>query len=193
MLFQTLLGGSNGATMRFSPECDDPENAGLAHARTFLEAVKELHPGVSFSDLWILAAYVAIEHSGGPKIEFQGGRVDGTEAQAVKPGRLPAAEKGCEDGVDEEGRANGWEKLCDHIRNDIFYRMGINDREIVALLCGGHVYGRCHTESSGYAGAWVENMTLFSNEYAADMIEDKWIAVTHDSKMPDGGEVPGNV
>jgi len=72
--------------------------------------------------------------------------------------------------------------------------MGIkSDRDIVALLCGGHVYGRCHTESSGYAGAWVENPTFFSNEYAADMIGDKWYFVTHDTKMPDGGEVPEEV
>ena len=87
-----------------------------------------------------------------------------------------------------------------------------NPRQAVALICGGHVYGRCHPEqtASGYAadsdlllhpipaqgwrgdlgqlflrsdsgyrstkncitqaGAWVEMPTLFSNEYAADMV-----------------------
>lgn len=179
--------------MRFAPESDDPENAGLAQAREALEPVKVKHPGISYSDLWILAAYCAIEHTGGPKIEFTGGRVDGVAEQAVKPGRLPGADHGCEETVDEEGRIKGWEKLCKHIRDDVFYRMGFDDKEIVALLCGGHVYGRCHTESSGFAGAWVENMTLFSNEYAADMIEDEWIAVTNDSKMPDGGAVPEEI
>ena len=39
---------------------------------------------------------------------------------------------------------------------EVFYRMGLNTQEAVALLCGGHVYGRCHTDRSGYAGAWVE-------------------------------------
>jgi cytochrome c peroxidase len=37
-----------------------------------------------------------------------------------------------------------------HIR-DIFYRMGFNDQEIVALI-GAHALGRCHTEASGYWG-----------------------------------------
>ena len=60
-----------------------------------------------------------------------------------------------------------------------FYRMGFNDREIVALLCGGHVYGRCHPTASGYAGPWVEHPTQFSNEYATDMIEDEWRLVDH--------------
>jgi hypothetical protein len=39
----------------------------------------------------------------------------------------------------------------------------------------------------------VENPTYFSNEYAADMVGDKWILVEHDTKMPDGGEVPEEV
>jgi len=86
----------------------------------------------------------------------------------------------------------GWEKLAQHVR-DVFGRMGLTDQEAVALLCGGHVYGRCHTTSSGYAGAWVENPTVFSNEYAADMVGDRWIPVTHDTVMPDGGPVPEEV
>ena len=36
-------------------------------------------------------------------------------------------------------------------RIEVFYRMGFDDQEIVALLCGGHVYGRCHPSASGYA------------------------------------------
>ncbi|MGK3754897.1 MAG: cytochrome c peroxidase, partial [Bacillariaceae sp.] len=66
-----------------------------------------------------------------------------------------------------------------HVRSEVFYRMGFNDQEIVALLCGGHVYGRCHPNASGYAGPWVEHPTEFSNEYAADMIEDEWTLVDH--------------
>jgi len=150
---------------------------------------------LSYADLWVLAAYCAIEHTGGPTILFRGGRQDAAESKAVAPGRLPGAETGIEKGtmeVDEEGRIKGWEKTADHIRQ-VFSRMGFSDRETVALICGGHVYGRCHTESSGYAGAWVENPTRFSNEYAADMFGDKWILVGHDTKMPDGGDVPEEV
>merc|ERR1719210_1368796 len=71
--------------------------------------------------------------------------------------------------------------------------MGFADQEIVALVCGGHAYGRCHTTSSGYNGAWVENPTLFSNKYAVNLVQDKWIAVVHDTKLPGGGSVPDEV
>ncbi|CAE7640689.1 unnamed protein product [Symbiodinium pilosum] len=189
-------GGSNGATMRHALEASDPENAYLEHARGLLEPVKVKHPWISYADLWILAAYVALEITRGPRIAFTGGRVDAPEEKAVAPGRLPGAEYGLAEGmeVDEEGRLKGWENLAQHIR-DVFGRMGLTDREAVALICGGHVYGRCHPEqtASGYAGAWVEMPTLFSNEYAADMVGDRWMAVTHDTVMPDGGRVPEEV
>lgn len=188
-------GGSNGATMRHALEAGDPENAGLGKARELMDSIKRKYAWLSCSDLWILAAYVAIEHTRGPVIKFTGGRADAPAEKAIAPGRLPEAEYGLTDGgmkVDSEGRIEGWEKLAAHVRG-VFARMGLTDREAVALLCGGHVYGRCHTEHSGYAGAWVENPTMFSNEYAADMIEDKWLAVTHDTIMPDGGQVPEEV
>ena len=81
-------------------------------------------------------------------------------------GRLPAAEKYLGDDVDAQGRVVGWEGLANHVRHEVFHRMGFTDQETVALLCGGHVYGRCHPRASGYAGPWVEHPTHFSNEYA---------------------------
>ncbi len=48
-----------------------------------------------------------------------------------------------------------------HIR-DVFYRMGFNDREIVAL-CGAHALGRCHTDRSGYWGPWTFSGGFFKN------------------------------
>ena len=177
-------GGSNGATMRFAREANDGENAGLDHPRAYLEACKAKHPWISYSDLWILAAYVAIEHTGGPSIAFEGGRVDACHAAAaVCPGRLPGAEAGCEkEGVDEQGRVLGWEKLAAHMRT-VFYRMGLSERELVALVCGGHLYGRCHPEHSGYAGPWIEDMTHWSNEYAADLVGDRWTLVTSETPI----------
>ena len=198
-------GGSNGAGMRFETEAADPENAGLEVARAFLEPVKRRFPSISYSDLWILASYVGIQHTGGPAIDFTPGRTDHADegywaamsknpaaAGGVQPaqyGRLPAAEKyACPHlqgelgaNMDSEGRVVGWEGLCTHVRNEVFYRMGFDDREIVALLCGGHVYGRCHPKASGYAGPWVDlsEGNKFSNEYAADMIEDEWRLVDH--------------
>jgi len=207
----TGTGGSNGAGMRFANEAADPENAGLNAARAFLEPVKRKYPAVSYSDLWILAAYVGLAHTGGPVLEFKGGRVDHPDdsyfENHMEYGRLPAAEKYCcphlddsnvEASLDGSGRVTGWEGLCDHVRNEVFYRMGFDDREIVALLCGGHVYGRCHPTASGYAGPWVEDMTQFSNEYASDMIDDEWTLVGHGDTWLDaqGAEelrpAPGN-
>jgi catalase (peroxidase I) len=187
-------GGTDGATMRHELEANDPDNAGLGKARQLLDPIKAKYPGLALADLWVLAAYCAIEHTGGPKIPFTGGRIDAPKEKAIAPGRLPNPERGSDPGleVDSEGRVLGWEKNAAHIR-DVFGRMGFNDREMVALICGGHVYGRCHTESSGYAGAWVENPTFFSNEYAADMFGDKWILVGHDSKLPDGRPVPEEI
>ena len=89
-------GGSNGAGMRFATEAADPENAGLNVARAFLEPVKARFPEVSYSDLWILAAYVGIEHTGGPAIPFTPGRTDHEDESywsRMSYGRLPAAEK----------------------------------------------------------------------------------------------------
>jgi len=189
-------GGSNGATMRYDKEAKDPENKYLENARSLLEPIKVKHSWISYADLWILASYVALETTCGPRIKFTGGRMDAAEEKAVTPGRLPEAEHGLAAGmeVDEDGRLKGWENVAAHVRQ-VFGRMGFKDREAVALLCGGHVYGRCHPQetASGYAGAWVENPTMFSNEYAADMVGDKWIAVTHDTVMPDGGQVPEEV
>ena len=137
-------GGSSGAGMRLdeSSEALDPENKGLEVARAFLEPIKKKYPSISYSDLWILAAYVAIEHTEGPYIEFLPGRQDIQDSNlAVPAGRLPQAEFGCNGEIDEQGRMVGWENLANHIRN-VFNRMGFSDREIVALLCGGHVLNR---------------------------------------------------
>jgi len=172
----TKTGGSNGATMRYKVEGDDPENAGLDIARNFLNDVKEKFPAVSYSDLWIFAAYVFLRSSNGPDIKFVPGRKDATEDKAIAPGRLPVAEYGVCPGVDAIGRVNGWERNAKHVR-EVFYRQGFNDKDIVALLCGGHVYGRCHTERSGYNGAWIKEPWKFSNEYADDMINDRWVVV----------------
>ncbi|KMS93323.1 hypothetical protein BVRB_032640, partial [Beta vulgaris subsp. vulgaris] len=147
---------SNGATMRFKPECDFGANAGLGIARQVLEPIKAKHPGISYADLWTLAAVVAIEHMGGPTISWRPGRVDAADGSACPPdGRLPDAAKG-NDGTRE-----------------IFYRMGFNDKEIVALI-GAHALGRCHKNASGYTGRWTNAPTTFSNEFFRLLLEEKW-------------------
>nr|MCH1932902.1 hypothetical protein [Shewanella shenzhenensis] len=77
------------------------------------EEVKAKYPKITYADLFQLAGVVAVEVTGGPTIDFVPGRRD----SKVSPneGRLPDAKKG-----------------VPHLR-DIFYRMGLTDRDIVAL------------------------------------------------------------
>lgn len=142
--------------MRYEAEGGDPANAGLQHARVFLEPVKAAHPWVTYSDLWTLAGCVAIEAMGGPKINWLPGRTDFVDDSKLPPrGRLPDGAKG-----------------VDHVRN-VFTRMGFNDQEIVALS-GAHNLGRCHTDRSGFEGKWVHSPTRFSNQYFRLLTRLEW-------------------
>ena len=127
---ETDTGGSNGAGMRYEAEGGDPANAGLQHARVFLEPVKAKHSWITYADLWTLAGVVAIKEMGGPDIEWKGGRTDYVDDSKLPPrGRLPDGAQGAE-----------------HLRF-VFYRMGFTDQEIVALS-GAHNLGRCHSDRS---------------------------------------------
>ncbi|KAJ3018002.1 UNVERIFIED_CONTAM: L-ascorbate peroxidase 3 [Siphonaria sp. JEL0065] len=151
-------GGSDGATMRYSPESTDGANAGLEKARAMLEPLKKLYPSVSRADLWTLAGVVAIEAMGGPRAPWFPGRIDKEKPKTseIPPnGRLPDASQG-----------------APHIR-DVFYRMGFNDRDIVALS-GAHTLGRCHPDRSGYSGPWTNTPTRFSNQFFKLLINEKW-------------------
>lgn len=142
--------------MRYEAEGGDPANAGLQHGRAFLEPIKEKHPWITYSDLWTLAGVVAIKAMGGPAIPWQGGRTDLVDDSKVPPrGRLPDGAQG-----------------ADHLRF-IFYRMGFNDQEIVALT-GGHNLGRCHADRSGFEGPWVNNPTRFSNAFYKLLLNLEW-------------------
>jgi cytochrome c peroxidase len=153
---ETDTGGSNGAGMRYEAEGGDPANAGLQHARVFLEPVKEKHSWITYADLWTLAGAVAIKEMGGPEIPWKGGRTDFVDDSKLPPrGRLPDGAQG-----------------ADHLRW-IFYRMGFNDQEIVALS-GAHNLGRCHSDRSGFEGAWVNNPTRFSNQYFRLLLSLQW-------------------
>jgi len=149
-------GSATGATMRFAPESGDGANAGLNVARDFLEPIKAQFPGISYADLWSLAGAVAIEEMGGPQIPWRAGRVDKPSGEYCPPvGRLPDAALGAQ-----------------HLR-DVFYRMGFNDQEIVALS-GAHSLGRCHTDRSGFSGPWTFAPTTFSNLYFQALKEYTW-------------------
>lgn len=149
-------GGSNGGCIRFKPESDWDANKGLHVARERLENIYRSNPGLTYADLYTLAAVVAIEEMGGPKINWRPGRQDFNDGKKSPPdGRLPDAAQGAQ-----------------HIR-DIFYRMGFNDQEIVALI-GAHSLGRCHKDRSGFDGPWTFAPTTFSNEFFRLLLEEKW-------------------
>merc|ERR1712232_354938 len=142
------------------------------------EPIKAKFPEVSYSDLWIFAACVAIEEMGGPKMAFKPGRKDKAssldcpswEGPTHKDGRLPGADCGTP------------QKTAAHLR-DIFYRMGFDDREIV-LLSGAHSLGACHIERSGFWGPWTRAPTTISTEYYRELLENTWtVKKTHKGKQ----------
>ncbi|KAJ2919955.1 hypothetical protein MD484_g477, partial [Candolleomyces efflorescens] len=149
-------GGSNYATMRFEPESLHGANAGLNVARELMEKIKQEFPWITYGDLWTLAGVAAIQEMGGPKIPWRPGRIDGVATQATPDGRLPDASQG-----------------SDHLRN-IFYRMGFNDQEIVALS-GAHALGRCHANRSGFVGPWTFSPTTVTNDYYKLLFDEKWV------------------
>lgn len=163
-------GGSGLASMRFEPEASWGANAGLAHARAFLDPIKKKYPNVSYADLWTLAGAVAVEEMGGPKVPWRGGRVDGLD-------------ENCYTWKHEDGtRLPDASQDAAHIRK-IFGRMGFTDREMVALIGGGHSIGRCHDDRSGFSGPWTNSPTTFSNQFFVQLLESPWVVNT---KRPKG-------
>ena len=158
-------GGASSGTQRFAPLNSWPDNANLDKARRLLWPIKQKYgSAISWADLMILAGNVAIESMGGKVFGFGGGRADvwepeediywGTEAEwlgdkrysgdrvlenplgAVQMGLIyvnPQGPNGKPDPV-----ASGRD-----IR-ETFARMAMNDEETVALVAGGHTFGKCH-------------------------------------------------
>lgn len=146
----TRTGGPNGS-VRFS-ELSHDANKGLEKAIAFMQPIKDQFPKIGYGDLYQFAGIVAIEYCGGPQIPFRQGRADATEKEAVEDGRLP-------DGHKKE----------QHLR-DVFYRMGFNDQEIVALS-GAHTIGRAHADRSDWDAPWTTNMYEFDNSYFKNLLE----------------------
>ncbi|EOA18809.1 hypothetical protein CARUB_v10007422mg [Capsella rubella] len=139
-------GGANGS-IRFKEELNRPHNKGLEKAVAFCEEVKAKHPRVTYADLYQLAGVVAVEVTGGPAIPFTPGRKD---ADSPDDGELPNPNED-----------------ASHLRN-LFSRMGLSDRDIVALS-GGHTLGRAHKERSDFEGPWTQEPLKFDNSYFVEL------------------------
>eukprot|EP00262_Sarcandra_glabra_P007861 TRINITY_DN2091_c0_g1_i1.p1 TRINITY_DN2091_c0_g1~~TRINITY_DN2091_c0_g1_i1.p1 ORF type:complete len:287 (-),score=54.29 TRINITY_DN2091_c0_g1_i1:202-1062(-) len=145
----TKTGGPNGS-IRSEEEYKHGSNNGLKIAIDLCEEVKAKHPKITYADFYQLAGVVAVEVTGGPTIDFVPGRKD--SLVSPKEGRLPNATKG-----------------APHLR-DVFYRMGLTDKDIVALS-GGHTLGRAHPERSGFEGPWTKEPLKFDNSYYIELLK----------------------
>jgi catalase-peroxidase len=158
-------GGSRSGQQRFAPQNSWPDNANLDKARRLLWPVKQKYgQKISWADLMILTGNVALENMGFKTFGFSGGRVDvwepekdvywGSEKKWLEDKRrmsdgglerpLAAVQMGLIY-VNPEGRNGNPDPVeaAQDIR-ETFKRMGMNDEETVALIAGGHTFGKTH-------------------------------------------------
>ncbi|MFD9684614.1 catalase/peroxidase HPI [Kitasatospora sp. NPDC059088] len=158
-------GGAGGGQQRFAPLNSWPDNASLDKARRLLWPVKKKYGrSLSWADLIVLTGNVALEGMGFETFGFGGGRVDewepdedvywGPETTWLGDERytgdrelespLAAVQMGLIY-VNPEG-PNGNPDPIAAARDirETFYRMAMNDEETVALIAGGHTFGKTH-------------------------------------------------
>ncbi len=162
-------GGAESGAQRFAPLNSWPDNINLDKARRLLWPIKQKYGRrISWADLMILAGNVALESMGLKTIGFAGGRADvwepeediywGSEQQWLgrdrfgEEGKLEDPLAASEMGLiyvnpEGPGREPDPLKAAQQIR-ETFKRMGMNDEETVALIAGGHTFGKTHGAAS---------------------------------------------
>ena len=179
-------GGGDGGQMRFDPLNSWPDNGNLDKARRLLWPVKKKYGrALSWGDLMILAGTVGMESMGFKIYGFAGGRADDWEPDLVYWG--PEVEMLASDRQDKKGKLKGPlsamhmgliyvnpqgpkgvpnpSESAKNIRHS-FGRMAMNDEETVALVAGGHTFGKMHGAHKAKCigadpgGSPVENQAL---------------------------------
>jgi catalase-peroxidase len=157
-------GGAGAGQQRFAPLNSWPDNANLDKARRLLWPIKQKYGRtISWADLMILAGNVALESMGFKTFGFAGGRADvwepeelywgpeGTwlgderysgERQLAHP--LAAVQMGLIYVNPEGPNGNPDPVAAAKDIRETFYRMAMNDEETVALIAGGHTFGKTH-------------------------------------------------
>ena len=176
-------GGAGSGTQRFAPLNSWPDNVSLDKARRLLWPIKQKYGRkISWADLMILAGNVALESMGLKTFGFGGGREDfwepeediywGPEAKWLADERysgdrqlenpLGAVQMGLIY-VNPEG-PNGKPDPVAAVRDirETFARMAMNDEETVALIAGGHTFGKAHgaADPGKYVGAEPEGAAI---------------------------------
>jgi catalase-peroxidase len=157
-------GGAGGGQQRFEPLNSWPDNANLDKARRLLWPIKQKYGrNISWADLMVLAGTVAMEDMGFETFGFAGGRADdwepdlvywGPETQMLgrkrtdKEGKLAQPLGATQMGliyVNPEGPGGNPDPLAAAVQiRESFGRMAMNDEETVALIAGGHTFGKVH-------------------------------------------------
>jgi catalase-peroxidase len=196
-------GGADSGSQRFAPLNSWPDNANLDKARLLLWPIKQKYgKKISWADLMILAGNCALESMGFKTFGFAGGRKDVWQPEEDiywgSEGEWLGSERHDDSGLLEEPLGadhmgliyvnpegpNGEpdpEKAAHYIRQT-FARMAMNDEETVALIAGGHTFGKTHgaADPDEYVGpepegASIEEMGLgwkntYGNGNAGDTI-----------------------